>query len=130
VHLERRDVLGQAISLVRALQTSQFRAHHTPQGEPRYDRAAINDWMVNLIRDQARWRFHFVRNGIEPVRLVYEDVIADPGGAVRAVVEALGLGGAFTADLSRIQVTVQRDAINEAWRRRFLAEASDPNVLS
>jgi LPS sulfotransferase NodH len=126
VHLERRDLLGQAISMARAIQTGGFRAVHAPRREPVYDGAAINNALIQFIRDHARWRFHFARNGIDPVRLVYEDVMADPASAVRMLAAALGLSGEFVVDMNQVQVTVQRDALSEEWRGRFLAEQYDP----
>ena len=125
VHLERRDLLGQAISLLRANQTGQFVSMEPARAEPRYDRRAIAGLLGDIAADQARWRAYFARNGIEPLQLFYEDVVADPQAAASAVAERVGLGHAPAIDLGRVAPTVQRDDLSLAWRERFLDEAGD-----
>jgi LPS sulfotransferase NodH len=126
VHLERRDVLGQALSLARAQQTRSFRASQPAQNEAVYDFDRINRLLVNLIRDNARWRYYLNKNGLTPVHLYYEDVVANPAEAVRAIAEKIGLSGHLTIAMDKVGVTVQRDENTEEWRERFLAEAHDP----
>ena len=41
----------------------------------------------------------FARNGIEPVRLVYEDIVAKPQMAVDSVAGLFGLAGSAVADV-------------------------------
>jgi LPS sulfotransferase NodH len=129
VSLERRDLLGQAISWLRATQTGQFRAGAPPTGDARYDARAIARLMARFADDQARWRRYFARNGIEPLWLTYEGVTADPGGAVAAVAAAVGLDGAWAVDPSAVPTAMQRDLETEAWRDRFISEAGDVNRL-
>ena len=129
VFLTRRDLLGQALSLVRALQSGQYKSDQPRQGEPRYDGAAIADSLARLAYGQARWQSWFARNGIEPLRLVYEDVVAAPQAAVDAVAKLVGVEELARADLSQIEVRVQRDALTEAWRERFVRERGDRAYL-
>jgi LPS sulfotransferase NodH len=125
VYLERRDLLAQAISLIRAIQTKQWTSGHARLGEPAYDAAAINNLLVSFARDEARWRYYFARNGIEPLRLVYEDLMADPQGPVTAVAALMGVDPAPRVDVSGVSITIQRDGVNEAWRERYLAQHRD-----
>jgi LPS sulfotransferase NodH len=129
VSLERRDLLGQAISWLRATQTGQFRAGAARSGEARYDARAIARLMARFAGDQARWRLYFARNGIEPLWLTYEEVTADPAAAVAAVAAAVGVGGPLAVNVSAIPTSVQRDLESEVWRDRFVAEAGDVNRL-
>jgi LPS sulfotransferase NodH len=129
VHLQRRDLLAQAISLVRTIQTDQYRSTEAPRAEPRYDRAAIAGHLARLAENEARWRRYFARNALQPLWLVYEEVIADPAAAVAAVARHLGLAGEVRPDLERVAVGIQRDAVTEEWRARFAAEAGDLNLL-
>lgn len=47
VFLQRRDLLGQALSHARALHTGQYHSHRPLAVEPVYDRAAINNSLVD-----------------------------------------------------------------------------------
>lgn len=129
VHLERADLLGQAISLLRAIQSLQFVSSQPAAAAPRYDARAIARLIRELAANQARWRSYFARNGIEPLRLTYEDVAADPQAAASAVGRLLGLEEEPRVDLSRVSPEIQRDAVTQAWRERFLAEAGDLSRL-
>jgi LPS sulfotransferase NodH len=127
--LERYDLLGQAISLVRALQTDQYFASQPDKGEPRYDRAAIARHMARIAEGQARWRCYFARNGIEPLWLSYEQLVSDPSAAVAAVAAHVGIEDALAPDLARVEVAVQRDGLSEEWRARVVSEMRDLGYL-
>jgi LPS sulfotransferase NodH len=121
VYLERGDLLGQAISQVRAAQTDQWRHDMPVCAEPRYDAAAITRALRNTAKDQARWNFWFARTGIEPLRLRYEDIIANPQSAVDGVAALVGVER-LAVRAEDATVRVQRDALSEAWRARYLQE--------
>lgn len=121
VYLERRDVLGQAISGVRATQTGQFRAEHTALREPRYDRIAISRELTGICHRRARWHDYFARNGIQPLCFEYEGIAAAPQAAVAAIAELMGVRDCLPEAFAP-GITIQRDAISAEWRSRFLAE--------
>lgn len=129
VSLERLDTLGQAISWARAIQTGQYRSTSASAGHPSFDRALIASRLADIVREQARWKVYFARTGIEPVRIVYEDMIAAPGAAVASVARLFDLEAQARPDVSRVNVARQRDELNEAWRARFIAEAGDPSHI-
>jgi LPS sulfotransferase NodH len=129
VHLKRRDLLGQAISFVRAIQTDQFRSTEGMRGEPVYDAAAIAGHLARLADNESRWRRYFARNGLEPLWLTYEALVADPAAAVEAVAAHVGCPDAAVPDLGQVTVSVQRDEASEEWRGRFVAECGDLNHL-
>ena len=129
VHLQRRDLLGQAISFVRSIQTDQFRSSEAIRGEPCYDRAAISGHLARLADNEVRWRRYFARTGLEPLWLTYEGIVADPAAAVRAVAEHVGCEDEVAPELAKVAVSVQRDDLSEEWRRRFVAECGDLNYL-
>jgi LPS sulfotransferase NodH len=122
VYLERRDLLGQAISLVKAAQTGSYRASMKPLAEPAYDRGAIAFALQRLTLAQARWKMFFATNDLRPVLLTYGEVCEDPPAAVRAIAERLGIDVAGIAS-SAPAMRVQRDAGSDAWRERFVEEA-------
>lgn len=129
VHLERRDLLGQAISNARALQTGRYWSTERELAPPRYDGRAIARQLRRIAGDQARWHQYFARNAIQPLRLTYEEVVADPQGTAARIAELIGEKGAPKIDLSQIRRGVTRDAISDEWRRRFVDERADRNAL-
>jgi trehalose 2-sulfotransferase len=129
LHLERRDLLGQAISDVRANQTLQFRSTAEVRRELHYDRDAIATSLIQFAQQHARLSLFFARNGIEPLRLTYENVVAQPQSQIDAIASWLGETGPARIDPARLQLEVQRDDVNRRWRERFLAESHDTRHL-
>jgi LPS sulfotransferase NodH len=127
VYLERRDLIGQAVSWARAVQTSQFRSTQPVRGVAAYDGALILERLQAIVRERARWDMYFARTGISPLRTAYEDVIADPAREVARVAALVGLAEPVRIDPSAIDLQIQRDAASEEWRRRFHAEHGDPD---
>jgi len=127
IHLERRDLVGQAISLHRAIQTQQWTAREAAMAEPVFDGARIESLLAHIVRAQARWRYYFARNNLPVLSLIYEDVVASPQRAVDQVADLIGL-----EETPRINqadegyLTVQRDDLTNDWRSRFEAEFPDP----
>jgi LPS sulfotransferase NodH len=127
IHLERLDLLGQAISLARATQTQQWVSFRPAQSAPAYDRKLIEEALVHLARAQTRWRYYFARNGLPVLHLVYEQMIQHPRETIEAVARLIGLGEAPKVDMAAIgELAIQRDSTSQEWRARFVAESRDP----
>ena len=98
IHLSRQDKVGQAISLVRAEQSGLW--HLAADGSVlegttsplpvTYDGDRIATVFGELESDDAAWDDFFRTRHIEPLRLVYETVTADPQSALASILEALG----------------------------------------
>ena len=129
VLLKRRDSLGQALSAVRALQTEQWCASMPARGSAMYDGARIYQRLQFAARDYAWWDIFFARHAVVPTIVVYEDLWADPQSAVDQVADLFGLRGYARVASERIDLTMQRDAVTEEWRARFVAEYRDRNPL-
>lgn len=121
VHIQRRDILGQAISLVRAQQTFAFESLHPEQREPWYDRDRIASALNRIAHNQARWACWFSRNGLDPLPLSYEEIAERPREAVERVGGHLGLSAPF--ELGSVALGVQRDRLSESWKERFVFES-------
>jgi LPS sulfotransferase NodH len=94
VWLTRRDRLRQAISLARAQasglwQSTQAAAAAAAAPPPEPDLAAVDDRVTDLVAWDAGWEAFFAAAGVRPVSLVYEDLVRDPGAAVRELLSAL-----------------------------------------
>jgi len=131
IHLERRDLLGQAISHVRALQTRQWTSLGRAEAEPAYDQAAINAALVRLARAQTRWRYYFARNGAPCLHLVYEEIMRFPQETAEAVAHLVGLEETPRIDLARTgEQAIQRDGLNDEWRARFISKSRSLSEFS
>jgi LPS sulfotransferase NodH len=125
VYLRREDVLAQAVSWLRAEQTRTWWAGD-PGGaveEPRYDAAGIAGLLDTIAEHNAAWRAWFHRYGITPYEITYEQLTADLAGTTRGVLAHLGLDPAASRPIAP-RHRRQADHLNEAWARRYRAEAA------
>jgi trehalose 2-sulfotransferase len=99
------------------------------QGEAVYDGTAILGHLRRLAREEARWASFFARTAFEPLRLVYEDLIDRPQAGVDAVAEFLEVRTAAVVNPDQLDVTIQRDALSDDWKARFLSEHADGNFV-
>ncbi|WP_395813652.1 Stf0 family sulfotransferase [Devosia sp.] len=129
VHLTRPNKLNQAVSYLKAQQTglwhraadgSEFE-RTAPHRDPVYDSAKIAacvDVMTAYDRDWDDW---FTREGIEPVRLSYDDLSADPLRILRQALDSLGLDSTAAVGVTP-KVKKLADRVNDDWAARFRAE--------
>jgi LPS sulfotransferase NodH len=120
VHSSRRDRVRQGISLWRAVQTWSWR--HEPSAdrtEPVFHRGAIERLARLLDDEDAAWERFFAESGVEPVRVVYEDLAADPRGTIARVLDALDLPVPPDAG-TRTALARQADELSEDWAARCL----------
>ncbi len=128
VWMRRRDRVRQAISLWRALQTRVWRLEHPggDGGKPQlhYSFEGIEHLRRRLTADDESWGRFFVRSGIEPLELFYEeDVEPDPAEAVQRVLALVGVE--VPARWRPAAETVrQSDRLNEAWRIAYDRDAT------
>jgi LPS sulfotransferase NodH len=125
VRLERRDLLGQAISLVRARQTLQYVASLPQAATPTYDPERIRSCLRQLEGQRTAWDRIMARLGVRPLFFHYEDIVDDPQGTVDQIAALMGLVPPVPIDPALVTYSIQRDAINAEWRRRFLIESGD-----
>jgi len=119
IYLSRRDLVAQAVSFHRAFETGRWSSLDGSSGEADYDLQAIRERMIFLADMMTHWERFFSVQGIEPLRLVYEDIVSNPESAVQAIARHIGV----TADIdtSRIhsRTVTQRDDVSQAWSDRF-----------
>jgi LPS sulfotransferase NodH len=128
VYLSRNDLLGQAISWARALQTAQYRSTQPAKQDAVYDSGLIHSRLMAIVRERAQWEAFFARTGIQPLRIVYERFLEDRSSHVKRVADLVDVKNPVVDQL-RIDLVIQRDAVTEAWQQRFRAENGDPNEL-
>jgi LPS sulfotransferase NodH len=128
VHLVRQDLLGQAISLSLARQTDSYAFWMPAQREPIYDREHIRRCMDFIATGDARWRLFFANNQITPLTITYEELAASPQATIDRIAALMNVETA-TIDQGAFNTTVQRNALNEAWRERFVRDQGDLSSL-
>ena len=121
VYVEREDKLEQAISLWRAIQTSQWRAEDSAErAEPVFDAPAIAHLKQRLESQAERWRGWFADRGTEPLAIAYESFIEDSHATVCRVLEHLGLP--TDVPIPEPPMRKQSDGLSAKWAERFRQE--------
>ena len=69
-------------------------------------------------RENGAWRRWFEENGVDPLRLTYEELVADPTATARRVLELVGVD-VPTGFAGAPGTEQQADAVNEEWIRRY-----------
>jgi LPS sulfotransferase NodH len=128
VYLIRDDLLGQAVSWARALQTTQYRSTQPAKRAAVYDSGLIRSQLMTVVRERAQWEAFFARTGINPLRIVYERFLEDRSSHVDRVADLMDVENPVVDQL-RIDLVIQRDTVTEEWKQRFRAENGDPNEL-
>jgi LPS sulfotransferase NodH len=126
VSIRRRDHLRQAVSHARASQTLQWNSASKTRGTAVYDRKRIDRALAMIERSEQAWDAYFAERGIEPYRVVYEDLDADYQKVLVGVLEHLGAqvpeGGTIADLVVPRQLKRQADELNDEWRKRYLDE--------
>lgn len=122
VYLTRRDRVRQAVSLVRAMQTGQWRSMDPEAGAPKYNAEAISREIEFLLDDERNWEGFFARNALAPYRLTYEDLDSAPQDTVAGLLAFLGHRGSLAISLRAARHQRQADDATGAWVSAYRAE--------
>ena len=125
VLLQRRDLIGQAISWSRAQQTGQLRATDRSQQDCQYDLDHIRKSLRFLLDQRNKWKRLLRRTKTKPMVLEYESLLRDPQSTVNRVAALLRISESAGINPDLVIVTIQRDEISDEWRARFLADTGD-----
>jgi LPS sulfotransferase NodH len=133
VHLARPDKLGQAVSYLKAQQTGLWHVaadgseleRLEPHRNPEYDAETIRNCIDTMTDYDRGWNDWFEREGVDPLRISYDDLSADPVSILLSVLEHLGLDKR-AADGIEPGVMKMADATSRDWIARFRAEAARP----
>ena len=117
IYLARRDRTAHAISYARATLSGIWRKEQETgeRAEPDYSAAALATAEQWIEAQSAGWEDMFGNLRIEPLRLWYEDVAADPDDAVRKVADYLGVTLDPAAIVQIPAVEKQSEAGSRAW---------------
>ncbi len=119
IWLRRRDPNAQAISFALARQTGRFhevQGSARPTDDPPFQLRQIIDALRGILLQDAGWQAFFQANGIVPLELWYEDLLADPDWTCRRIGAFLGVAMDQPVSLDAVPIRRQRSATYDAWR--------------
>ncbi|MDT5093045.1 MAG: trehalose 2-sulfotransferase [Mycobacterium sp.] len=122
VHVYRPDVVSQAVSFWRAVQTRVWRGRPDPMRDSRaeYHADAIAH-VVTMLREQEKgWRTWFDEEGVEPIDVPYPVLWRNLTQIVATILEQLGLDPALAP---KPVLERQADQRSDEWVDRYRAEA-------
>lgn len=117
IFIERRDRIAQAVSLATVAQTGSWISLQPTRVQPRYSAREIASALVRIDAEYRRWRDYFDANGIEPVHVYYEDLVANPEATLNRLLAHCGLDP--VEQLPEVAITPQASPRNEEWKSRF-----------
>ena len=122
VHVYRPDVVSQAVSFWRAVQTRVWRGRPDPVRDTRaeYHAGAIAHIVAMLRAQEVGWRTWFEEEGVEPIDVSYPVLWRNLTEVVGTVLEALGLDPRLAPApvLER-----QADGRSDEWVDRYKSDA-------
>jgi LPS sulfotransferase NodH len=122
--LTRADIVAQAISAERAVQTSAWTSHQAERATPRFDPERIRARLRALIAGNQSWEALFAAIHVEPYRIAYEQICNDFAGELERILRFLDVDPAGV-DIPQAVARatdffrVQRDETSSTWRTDF-----------
>ncbi|MBI1352834.1 MAG: hypothetical protein GC160_00705 [Acidobacteria bacterium] len=118
IRITRRDVVSQAVSLAKAMQTGQWQFDKTPRTRTViYRREEISAQIRAIHSYNAGWARYFETLGVEPLHIVYEDFVDNYDSTMRAVFAYLELP---PDPVPPPLLERQADEVSRAWVERYL----------
>jgi trehalose 2-sulfotransferase len=126
VWVRRGDVVRQAVSLWRAMQTQAWR-HDSGATEagvrPRYCFPALRHLVARLTDHDARWGGLLATVGAPVLRLSYEELTADLPGALERTARHIGVSVPTDRPPAAPAMRRQADELSEAWVAAYARDA-------
>lgn len=137
IWISRRDVVRQAVSMWKALQTRRWRAgddtSDAKPSDPQYRFQAIDHLVRRFEAEERSWRRFFSAYAIEPLTLSYEEDLApDPEETIRRALQWIGVSPPLdwrAGEPMRRQADTASDDWVAAYHRDRAAPGSAPYAL-
>ncbi|RPJ25078.1 MAG: hypothetical protein EHM33_15760 [Chloroflexi bacterium] len=119
ISLRRCDFTRQGISLARAVQTNSYNSDMQSARDPIYNFYQILQCIREVRVDAKGWETYFHQRGIEPLRVIYEDFVADQRGTLKRIFDFLEI--VIPADLQMPASPLKRqaDSLSDLWVEKF-----------
>jgi trehalose 2-sulfotransferase len=131
VWIHRRDTTRQAVSLWKALQTQQWRRDSDEElggRDLRFDFAAVDHLKLRIDEHNAAWENYFEECDVEPMEVVYEELVEDYEGTVSWLLEGIGISIPENFAVTEPKMKRQADELSEEWLRLYNERASVKSV--
>jgi LPS sulfotransferase NodH len=122
VWIRRRDTLRQAVSLWKALQTQKWRKDSDEEVVGRglrFSFAAVDHLKLRIDEHNAAWRSFFEGCGVEPLEVLYEELVEDYEGTVLGLLEGIGIPVPEHFVVEAPGMRRQADELSEEWVRLY-----------
>ena len=119
ISLRRRDFTRQGISLARAVQTDSYNSTMQPARDPVYNYDQIFQCIREVRVDAKGWETYFQQRGIEPLRIVYEDFVVDPGDTLQRIFDFLEIAVPAGFQMPVSPLKRQADSLSDLWVEKF-----------
>ena len=131
VWMRRRDTTRQAVSLWKALQTQQWRKdsdEDVSAGGLRFSFAAVEHLKLRIDEHNAAWQDFFERCGVEPMEVVYEELVEDYRGTLLWLLDGIGISLPENFAVTEPKMRRQADELSEEWVRLYDEHAAAKTV--
>lgn len=124
IWIVRHDKVRQAVSWAKAGQTGIYAWHKgktpVPEKDPTFDFTFIDNLYKLVLEGEAGWQSFFDECGVQPFKVVYEDLVEAYEQTAIRILEYLDIP--FPKDLAfgERQLQKQADALNEAWAAEYM----------
>jgi trehalose 2-sulfotransferase len=122
VWMRRDDTTRQAVSLWKALQTQQWRKDSDEDVGGRglrFSFAAVDHLKLRIDEHNAAWLAFFQSCGVEPMEVVYEELVEDYEGTVLWLLEGIGVPIPENFSVVAPKMRRQADDLSEEWVRLY-----------
>jgi LPS sulfotransferase NodH len=121
ISLYRRDYTRQGISLARAAQTNAYNSDMQSAKAPVYNYYQILQCIREVRVDAKGWQTYFQQRSIEPLRIIYEDLVTDQIGTLRNVLDFLEIASPPDLHIRIPAITLkkQADSFSDLWVEKF-----------
>lgn len=129
VHISRRDRIAQSTSFAIATATGAWNA---ARGAGRiapalpFDAALFRDAFGRIALQEFGWANFFEQNALRPIRVVYEDLVADPGPICAAICRAAGAEPPDSFPIDQVPIERQSGTTNAEWIAKVRSSMTMP----
>jgi LPS sulfotransferase NodH len=124
IWIVRRDKVRQAVSWAKAGQTDVYAVHTgespIPKREPTFDFEFIDQLHHLILEGEAGWQSFFEACGVQPFKVVYEDLVEDYEQTALRILEYLNVSYPPNLVFGERSLQKQANALNEAWVKMYI----------
>jgi trehalose 2-sulfotransferase len=133
VCITRRDKVRQAVSLVKARQSKQWKAMSAEAHRPdaaRYNFRLIEAAVGGIVQQECAWEEYFTHAGITPISVIYEDFVRSYEPTVRQLLADLKIDLTTDYVFPPPGLQKQADGASEGWVERYHRDARKSRTRS